>query len=93
MTSPITRSFPPQFGPTLRLIPHTLLSQAIQLTSGGFGYAVDRSTGYGYVRCQAGVHRKHLRSGTHESEVASRRVPASIHFAPLYDRDNERIRS
>ena len=63
------------------------------LTSGGFGYCVDSSIGYGYVRNEAGVDREYLRSGTYELEVASRRVPASIHFAPLYDPDNERIRS
>jgi 4-methylaminobutanoate oxidase (formaldehyde-forming) len=63
------------------------------LTSGGFGYTVDKSIGYGYVRSLAGVDREYLRSGTYELEVASRRVPASIHFASLYDPDNERIRS
>ena len=63
------------------------------LTSGGFGYSVDASIGYGYVRNEAGVDREYLRSGTYELEVASRRVPASIHFAPLYDPHNERIRA
>ena len=63
------------------------------LTSGGFGYTVDASIGYGYVRNEAGVDREYLRSGTYELEVASRRVPASIHFAPLYDPHNERIRA
>ncbi len=63
------------------------------LTSGGYGYTVDRSIGYGYVRNQAGVDREYLRSGNYELEVASRRVPASIHFGPLYDPGNERIRS
>ncbi len=63
------------------------------LTSGGFGYSVDSSIGYGYVRNPSGVDREYLRSGTYELEVASRRVPASIHFGPLYDPKNERIRS
>jgi len=63
------------------------------LTSGGYGYTVDRSIGYGYVRNQAGVDREYLRSGDYELEVANRRVPASIHFGPLYDPGNERIRS
>ena len=31
VTSPITRSFPPHFGHTLRSIPNTLLSRAIQV--------------------------------------------------------------
>ncbi len=63
------------------------------LTSGGYGYTVDRSIGYGYVRNPAGVDREYLRTGAYELEVASRRVPASIHFGPLYDPRNERIRS
>ena len=63
------------------------------LTSGGFGYTVDSSIGYGYVRSESGVDREYLRSGTYELEVASRRVAASIHFAPLYDPDNQRIRA
>lgn len=53
-------------------------------------YMVDRSIGYGYVRNQAGAHREYLRSGNYELEVAGRRVPASIHFGPLYDPRNER---
>ena len=51
---------------------------------------VDRSIGYGYVRNQARAHREYLRSGNYELEVASRRVPASIHFGPLYDPRKER---
>ncbi len=63
------------------------------LTSGGYGYTIDRSIGYGYVRNQAGVDRDYLRSGDYQLEVASRRVPASIHLRPLYDPGNERIRA
>jgi 4-methylaminobutanoate oxidase (formaldehyde-forming) len=63
------------------------------LTSGGYGYTVDKSIGYGYVRNEDGVDREYLRSGDYELEVASRRVPAAIHFGPLYDPRNERIRS
>ena len=63
------------------------------LTSGGYGYTVGESIGYGYVRNADGVDREYLRSGTYELEVASRRVPARIHFGPLYDPGNERIRS
>jgi 4-methylaminobutanoate oxidase (formaldehyde-forming) len=63
------------------------------LTSGGFGYTVDKSIGYGYVRNLAGVDREYLGSGDYELEVANRRVPARIHFGPLYDPSNERIRA
>jgi len=63
------------------------------LTSGGYGYTVGESIGYGYVRDPAGVDRQYLQSGSYELEVASRRVPATIRFGPLYDPGNERIRS
>jgi len=63
------------------------------LTSGGYGHTVDKSIGYGYVRNQAGVDREYLQAGRYELEVASRRFPADIHFAPLYDPRNERLRS
>ena len=53
---------------------------------------MSRSIGYGYVRDRAGVNRDYLRSGDYELEVANRRVAASIHFGPLYDPRNERIR-
>jgi sarcosine dehydrogenase len=63
------------------------------LTSGGYGHTVDKSIGYGYVRNQAGVDREFLRSGDYELEVASSRTSATIHFGPLYDPHNERLRS
>jgi 4-methylaminobutanoate oxidase (formaldehyde-forming) len=63
------------------------------LTSAGFGYTVDRSIGYGYVRNARGVDEDFLRSGTYELEVATVRVPARIHLRPLYDPSNQRIRS
>jgi 4-methylaminobutanoate oxidase (formaldehyde-forming) len=63
------------------------------LTSGGYGYTVDKSIGYGYVRSEDGVDREYLSSGDYQLEVASRRVPATIHFRSLYDPRNERIRS
>jgi 4-methylaminobutanoate oxidase (formaldehyde-forming) len=62
------------------------------LTSGGFGYSVDRSIGYGYVRRAAGVDEAFLRSGRYELEVATERVPATLHLAPLWDPDGARIK-
>jgi 4-methylaminobutanoate oxidase (formaldehyde-forming) len=61
------------------------------LTSGGYGYTVDKSIGYGYVRNRAGVDREFLQSGAYELEVANRRVPAQIHFGALHDPRNVRI--
>jgi 4-methylaminobutanoate oxidase (formaldehyde-forming) len=64
------------------------------LTSGGYGYAVGRSIGYGYVRDpENGVDRESLLSGRYELEVATVRVPAEIFFDPLYDPTMSRIKS
>ncbi|MFM7685410.1 MAG: FAD-dependent oxidoreductase, partial [Actinomycetota bacterium] len=48
------------------------------LTSGGFGYTVDRSIGYGYVRNPSGVTRDWVLSGTYELEVAGQRHAAEV---------------
>ena len=64
------------------------------LTSGGHGYTVDRSIGYGYVRdAENGVDRDKLLSGRYELEVATMRVPTEIFFDPLYDPTMSRIKS
>jgi len=63
------------------------------LTSGGYGYTLAQSIGYGYVRNPDGVDREYLESGRYALEVANRREPARIHFGPLYDPHNARIRS
>jgi 4-methylaminobutanoate oxidase (formaldehyde-forming) len=63
------------------------------LTSAGFGYTVDRSIGYGYVRNPDGVTGDWVRSGTYELEVATQRVPAEVSLQPLYDPTNSRVKS
>ncbi len=62
------------------------------LTSGGYGYTVGRSIGYGYVRREAGVDPAYLRAGTWEIEVATQRVPATFHEKPLYDPEMARVK-
>lgn len=62
------------------------------LTSGGWGYTVEKSVGYGYVNRPSGVDRAFLLSGTYELEVATRRVPAAIHLGSLYDPGTVRVR-
>jgi 4-methylaminobutanoate oxidase (formaldehyde-forming) len=62
------------------------------LTSGGYGYTVAKNIGYGYVRNPDGVPTDWLLSGAYELEVATERVPATIHLAPLYDPKMERIK-
>jgi 4-methylaminobutanoate oxidase (formaldehyde-forming) len=63
------------------------------LTSGGFGYTVRKAIGYGYVRNPAGVDLDYLRSGRYELEVATERVPATLHLRALYDPEMARVRS
>ncbi len=64
------------------------------LSSGGFGYTVDRSIGYGYVRDpENGVDRAGVLSGDYELEVATARVPAEVFLDPLYDPTMTRVKS
>ena len=63
------------------------------LSSGGYGYTLGRSIGYGYVRDPAGVDRDYVLAGRYELEVAGERVPAEVFFDPPYDPKGLRIRS
>ena len=62
------------------------------LTSGGWGYTVEKNIGYGYVRNGTGVDRDHVLSGDYELEVATDRVPCEVFMEPLYDPKMARIR-
>jgi 4-methylaminobutanoate oxidase (formaldehyde-forming) len=63
------------------------------LSSGGWGYTVGANIGLGYVRNPAGVSDDFLTSGEYELEVATERVPASLHLGPLYDPEMARIKA
>jgi 4-methylaminobutanoate oxidase (formaldehyde-forming) len=63
------------------------------LTSGGFGYTLDRLVGYGYVHSPAGVAGDWLMSGRYELVVAGETVPASIDLRPFHDPGNDRVRA
>ena len=63
------------------------------LTSGGFGYTVDRPLGYGYIRNSNGVTAEYVRSGTYELEVATLRVPCTVSLRPFYDPTNSRVKA
>ncbi|HEX2447779.1 MAG TPA: FAD-dependent oxidoreductase, partial [Methyloceanibacter sp.] len=64
------------------------------LSSGGYGYTVGRSIGYGYVRDpENGVDHAKVLSGSYELEVATERVPAEVFLDPLYDPAMSRIKS
>ena len=64
------------------------------LSSGGQGYTVGRSIGYGYVRDpENGIDRAKVLSGRYELEVATIRVPAEVFLDPLYDPTMARIKA
>ncbi len=63
------------------------------LTSGGFGYTVNKSIGYGYIRNNKGVNIDYLTSGSYELEVASKRVKCKLHLCPLYDPKMLKVKS
>jgi 4-methylaminobutanoate oxidase (formaldehyde-forming) len=63
------------------------------LTSGGFGYTVNKSIGYGYVRNEGGVTDDFLTTGSYELVVANDCYPADIFLRPLYDPTNARVKS
>jgi sarcosine dehydrogenase len=45
------------------------------------------------VRHPDGVSTEYMTSGWYELDVAAERVPAKLHFQPLYDPRNERTRN
>jgi 4-methylaminobutanoate oxidase (formaldehyde-forming) len=64
------------------------------LASGGFGYTIGRSIGYGYIRDpKHGVDRDMVLSGRYELEVATDRVPANVFLEPLYDPTMQRVKA
>ncbi|MDH5354157.1 MAG: FAD-dependent oxidoreductase [Gammaproteobacteria bacterium] len=63
------------------------------LSSGGYGYTLGLSIGYGYVRCTDGVDRGFVESGEYELEVATERVKAKVHMGVLLDPGMARIKS
>ena len=63
------------------------------LTSGGYGYTVGASIGYGYVRNAEGVTADWLARGTYELVIADQVTPATIALGPLHDPENLKIRA
>jgi 4-methylaminobutanoate oxidase (formaldehyde-forming) len=63
------------------------------LSSGGFGYTVGKSIGYGYVRHPDGLTEEHVLSGNYELEVATERVQAEVTLSPLYDPEMRRVKA
>ena len=63
------------------------------LSSGGFGYTINKPIGYGYVRHSQGVTDEYLAAGRYELVVAEEIVPSSIHLEPLYDPTASKVRA
>ncbi|MAS06556.1 MAG: FAD-dependent oxidoreductase [Ahrensia sp.] len=63
------------------------------LTSGGYGYTIGKSVGYGYVRHADGVSDDFLMSGSYELVVANERIPARIGMEPFFDPSNSRVKA
>lgn len=63
------------------------------LTSGGHGYTIGKSIGYGYIRNGSGVDEAFLRNASYELVVAMENMPAKIHLTPLVDHRGERIKA
>jgi sarcosine dehydrogenase len=63
------------------------------LTSGGYGYTLGASLGYGYVRNPEGVTDDWLSSGSYALVVATDVLPATITTKPFIDPESRRIRA
>ena len=61
------------------------------LTSGGWGYTVNKNIGYGYVRNPDGVDNEYLKTGTYELEIATARYACNLQIGPIYDPKMERV--
>ena len=63
------------------------------LTSGGYGYTVEKPIGMGYVRNSDVVNSEYVMSGTYELVVAQERVRATPHLKPIYDPSNLKVKA
>jgi sarcosine dehydrogenase len=62
------------------------------LTSGGFGYTIQKSIGYGYLRNEASIDADYVKSGKYELEIETERIPCEVQLAPLYDGSMSRMK-
>ena len=62
------------------------------LTSGGYGYTVGKSIGYGYVRNPDGVGDDWLTAGRYDLVVAGDTLPARLSLSPLVDPEGRRVK-
>jgi glycine cleavage system aminomethyltransferase T len=62
-------------------------------TSGAWGHRTAKSLALGFVHNGDGVSRDWIDTGAWEVEVAWKRYPARVQFAPFYDPKNARMRA
>ena len=62
------------------------------LSSGGFGHSIGKPIGYGYVRAAHPIDDAYLEAGSYALDVATERVPCTLHLRPIFDPANARIR-
>ena len=62
------------------------------LTSGGYGYTVQKPIGLGYVRNADGVSEDYVMAGSYELVVAQERVKATPHLKPIFDPQNLKVK-
>ena len=63
------------------------------LSSGGYGYTIGKSIGYGYIRSEEVIDKEFVKSGNYELEIATKKVPCNIHLSSMYDAKMEKIKS
>ncbi len=63
------------------------------LTSGGYGYSIVKSIGYGYVRNDQGVTPDWVNQGRYALVIAGEETPAEVTLDPIYDPTGARIRA
>ena len=63
------------------------------LTSGGDGYTVGKSIGFGYVRRDTGVTEGWLNQGSYSLVIAGQETPAVLAPGALYDPEGKKIRA
>jgi len=64
-----------------------------RMTSGGFGFTIERPVGLGYVALEPGEDLKSMAGRRFEIEIAGDRFAARMHLRAPHDPDGTRIRA
>ena len=62
------------------------------LSSGGYGYTIGKSIGYGYIRSKEIIDKDFVNNGSYELEIATTKIPCQVHLSSLYDKDMIKIK-